>query len=81
MLEDKALISEQRAPRPGDVADCEVKLADGVAPQRLLASLIGADVTVRRFEVVVPTLHQIFVERVGGDAAMIAERRPEGHHA
>jgi len=81
VLDDKALISEQREPRPGDVADCEVKLADGVAPQRLLASLLSADVGVRRFEVVVPTLHQIFVERVGGDAATIAERRPEGHHA
>jgi len=25
----------------------------------------------------VPTLHQIFVERVGGDAAIVAERRAD----
>ncbi|HEY6033730.1 MAG TPA: ATP-binding cassette domain-containing protein [Kofleriaceae bacterium] len=81
VLDDRALVAEQREPRPGDVADCEVKLAEGIASQRLLASLLAAEVGLRRFEVVVPTLHQIFVERVGGDAAMIAERRPEGHHA
>jgi ABC-type uncharacterized transport system ATPase subunit len=40
----------------------------------LLAALVAADVSLRRFEVVVPTLHQIFVDRVGGDAATIAER-------
>ena len=76
-LDDKALVIENRPPRPGDVADCEVRMADGVAPQRLLAALVAADVGLRRFEVVVPTLHQIFVERVGGDAATIAERRPD----
>jgi ABC-2 type transport system ATP-binding protein len=81
VIEDKALVAEQREPRPGDVADCEVKLADGVRSQQLLAKLLAADVAVRRFEVVVPTLHQIFVERVGGDEATIAERRPEGDHA
>ena len=81
VIEDKALIAEQREPRPGDVADCEVKLAEGVRSQQLLAKLLAADVAVRRFEVVVPTLHQIFVERVGGDEATIAERRPEGDHA
>ena len=73
-LADKALIAERGQPRHGDVADCEVKLADGVTPQKLLASLVAADVGVRRFEVVVPTLHQIFVARVG-DAAAVAERR------
>jgi ABC-2 type transport system ATP-binding protein len=76
-LDDKALVIENRPPRPGDVADCEVRMADGVAPQQLLAALVAAHVGLRRFEVVVPTLHQIFVERVGGDAATIAERRPE----
>jgi ABC-2 type transport system ATP-binding protein len=75
-LADRALVAEQRAPRPGDLADCEVKLADGVAPQQLLAALVAANVGVRRFEVVVPTLHQIFVERVGGGAA-VAERIPD----
>jgi ABC-2 type transport system ATP-binding protein len=73
-LADKSLVAERRQPQHGDVADCEVKLADGVTPQKLLASLVSADVGVRRFEVVVPTLHQIFVARVGA-AAAVAERR------
>jgi ABC-2 type transport system ATP-binding protein len=73
-LADRALVADQRPPRAGDVADCEVKLADGVAAQQLLAALVGAEVVLRRFEVVVPTLHQIFVSRVGAVAA-VAERR------
>ena len=76
VLGDRALIAEQRAPRAGEVADCEVKLADGVTSQQLLAALVTAGVNVRRFEIVVPTLHQIFVDRVGASAA-VAERRPE----
>jgi ABC-2 type transport system ATP-binding protein len=47
-----------------------------VAPQQLLAALVAAEVGLRRFEVVVPTLHQIFVDRVGADAA-VAQRRPD----
>jgi ABC-type uncharacterized transport system ATPase subunit len=31
---------------------------------------------VRRFEVVSPTLHQIFVERVGREEAAVAARLP-----
>jgi ABC-2 type transport system ATP-binding protein len=73
-IADRSLVVETRPPRAGDVADCEVKLADGVPPQQLLAALVAADVALRRFEVVVPTLHQIFVDRVGGDAATVAER-------
>jgi ABC-2 type transport system ATP-binding protein len=80
VLADTQLVAEQRPPRPGDLADCEVKLADGVDAQRLLAALLGAGVAVRRFELVTPTLHQIFVEKVGA-AAAVAERRPEGSHA
>jgi ABC-2 type transport system ATP-binding protein len=79
VLADKALVTEQRPPRPGDVADCEVKLADGVDSQKLLAALLGAGVGLRRFELVTPTLHQIFVDRVGN--ATVAERRPEDPHA
>jgi len=72
-LADRALVAEQRAPHHGDLADCEIALAAGVAPQQLLAALVGADVGLRRFEVVVPTLHQIFVARVG-EAAATAQR-------
>ncbi|HEX2685929.1 MAG TPA: DUF4162 domain-containing protein, partial [Kofleriaceae bacterium] len=80
LLADRTLVAETRAPRSpdmaGEVAGCEVKLAEGVAPPRLLSALVAAGVSVRRFEVVVPTLHQIFVDRVGASAT-VAERRPE----
>ncbi len=50
----------------GDDADCEVRLADGVAPQQLLAGAGGrraSGCAGSRWSM--PTLHQIFVERVG----------------
>jgi ABC-2 type transport system ATP-binding protein len=47
----------------------EVELAPGVAPDALLAVLVGAGVKLRRFEMIEPSLHQIFVDRVGADAA------------
>lgn len=72
-LHDTALVAEQRPPHPGEVADCEVRLADGIAAQQLLSALVTAGVALRKFEVVVPTLHQIFVEKVGAEAA-VAER-------
>lgn len=75
-LEDKRLVVDRRAPRPGEHADCEVILADGVTPHQLLAQLLNHDVNLRLFEVVVPTLHQIFVQKVGA-AAAVAERRHE----
>jgi ABC-2 type transport system ATP-binding protein len=81
VLADRALVADQRSLRAssgagGDVAECEVTLAAGATSQQLLAALVTAGATLRRFEVVVPTLHQIFVERVGASAA-VAERRPE----
>jgi ABC-2 type transport system ATP-binding protein len=74
VLADKTLVAERRPPRPGDHADCEAKLAAGVDAGRLLAALVAAGVRVRRFEIVVPTLHQIFVDRVGAVAAVAARR-------
>ena len=76
-LEDTRLVVDRRPPRPGEHADCEVILADGVAPHQLLAHLLNHDVHLRLFEVVVPTLHQIFVAKVGGAAAAIAERNAD----
>jgi ABC-2 type transport system ATP-binding protein len=79
VLGDPARVAKRRAPRAradADRTDCEVKLADGVGSQQLLAALVAAGVHLQRFEVVVPTLHQIFVDRVGTSAA-VAERRPE----
>lgn len=82
LLNDRSVVAEVRAARPGDVADCEAKLADGVDPQQLLAALVTAGVALRRFEVVVPTLHQIFVERVGAEAAVAprSEDSARVHH-
>lgn len=45
----------------------EVRLEDDADPQVLLAAVAGR-LTVRRFEIVAPTLHSIFVQTVGGDA-------------
>ena len=53
----------------------EVALADDVAPGRVLAALLAAELVPRRFEEVVPTLHQIFVDLVGPGAAH-ADRSP-----
>jgi ABC-2 type transport system ATP-binding protein len=51
----------------------EVELADGASPQTLLRVLVN-QVAVRRFEVVSPSLHKIFVELVGKGAKTGSER-------
>jgi ABC-2 type transport system ATP-binding protein len=79
VLGDRSLVSGSRTPAAGrddGATDREVKLADGATAPGLLAALVTAGVGLRRFEVVVPSLHQIFVARVGSSAA-VAERRPE----
>jgi ABC-2 type transport system ATP-binding protein len=43
----------------------EVELAAGADPQRLLQRVIEAGAVVERFEIVQPSLHQIFLDRVG----------------
>lgn len=43
----------------------EVELAEGADPQQLLQRIVGAGASVNRFEIVQPSLHQIFLERVG----------------
>ncbi|MBW3660962.1 MAG: ATP-binding cassette domain-containing protein [Gemmatimonadetes bacterium] len=48
-----------------DGAAFEIRLVDGAAPQALLRHLVERGVDVRRFEVMEPTLHQVFLERVG----------------
>jgi len=64
-LADRALVTLTREQRGA----LEVELAPAADPQALLAALVAADVGLRRFERVVPTLHQIFVDRVGADGA------------
>jgi ABC-2 type transport system ATP-binding protein len=43
----------------------EVEMADGADPQALLHRIVDTGATVSRFEIVRPSLHQIFLERVG----------------
>lgn len=64
-LADESLVRAVRD-RDGRV---EVELAEGVEPRALLARLVADGVGVDRFMRVEPTLHQIFVDRVGADAA------------
>jgi ABC-2 type transport system ATP-binding protein len=50
----------------------EMELVEGASPQELLKRLVG-QVAVRRFEVVSPSLHKIFVELVGGKSGEAKE--------
>ena len=43
----------------------EVELAEGADPQEILRRLVASGARVQRFELVQPSLHQIFLERVG----------------
>jgi ABC-2 type transport system ATP-binding protein len=45
----------------------EVHLSEGADTQALLASLVR-EVKVRRFEVMTPSINDIFIQLVGGDA-------------
>ena len=53
----------------------EIRLAPGADPGALLSHLVGRAVAVRRFEVVEPSLHQVFLDRVG---ALPPEMEPAG---
>jgi ABC-2 type transport system ATP-binding protein len=46
----------------------EIRLAPGADPQELLRASVGR-LKIRRFEIVSPTLHNIFIELVGGEQA------------
>jgi ABC-2 type transport system ATP-binding protein len=64
VLSDPSLV---RAVRPG--ADfSEVVLAEGADPQRLLRRLLEAGARVSKFEQVEPSLHDIFIAKVGEGA-------------
>src|SRR6266542_2288484 len=43
----------------------EIELAPGADSQRLLRRIVDSGATIQRFELVQPSLHQIFLERVG----------------
>ena len=47
--------------------ETEVLLAEGVSAQELLRRLLDAGALVQKFELVEPSLNDIFIEKVGGD--------------
>jgi ABC-2 type transport system ATP-binding protein len=54
----------------------ELELAPGADPQRLLGRLVAAGAAITRFELVQPSLHQIFLDKVGATGV---ERGMSGH--
>lgn len=54
----------------------EIELAPGADPQRLLRRLIEAGAAIHRFELVQPSLHQIFLQKVGASGV---EEGMSGH--
>jgi ABC-2 type transport system ATP-binding protein len=60
VLSDSTLVANAR--QSGD--DIEALLADGVNPQVLLKRLIDSGAVIRKFELVEPTLHDIFIAKV-----------------
>jgi len=60
LLNDPELVASMR--RVGD--DMEVLLGPDVSPQSLLKRLVDSGVVIRKFELVEPTLHDIFIEKV-----------------
>jgi len=60
ILENNALISNLERHSDG----LEVLLTESATPQTLLKELIAAGATIERFEMIEPSLHDIFVEKV-----------------
>lgn len=67
VLADRALVASHTELSGGDVLLAD--LAAGISPTDFLGTLMGADLELRRFEIYEPSLHEIFVERVGADVA------------
>ena len=65
MLNDPELVANIR--QVGE--DFEVLLVPGANPQMLLKRLVDSGTAVTRFELVEPTLHDIFIEKVSEDHA------------
>ncbi len=60
----------------------ELELAPGADAQEILRSLVGSGARLSRFELTAPSLHKIFVDLVGPDAATaVAQERGATAHA
>jgi ABC-2 type transport system ATP-binding protein len=64
VLNDASLISKIKRHSDG----IEVLLADGTTSQTVLKELLGAGATIERFEMIEPSLHDIFIEKVTENA-------------
>lgn len=64
VLADPAFVSKIKRDSDG----VEVLLAEGATSQSLLKQLIAADATIERFEMIEPSLHDIFIEKVTENA-------------
>lgn len=60
VLDDRTLISSVQRHSDG----LEVLLAEGAEAQSLLKALLAAGATIERFEMIEPSLHDIFIEKV-----------------
>ena len=60
VLEDRSLVSKVQRNSDG----VEVLLEEEKSPQALLKELIAAGTTIERFEMIEPSLHDIFIEKV-----------------
>jgi len=60
VLEDRSLVSKVQRHSDG----VEALLAEGATPQALLKELLAAEATIERFEMIEPSLHDIFIEKV-----------------
>ena len=68
---------ERSSSSPGHI---EVTLVDGSDPQDLLRDL-AAKVRLSRFEIVEPSMHDIFVEKVGMTPTEAARIQPQAGHS
>jgi ABC-2 type transport system ATP-binding protein len=49
----------------------ELELAPGADPQELLRELVGSGARLSRFQLMEPSLHKIFMDLVGAEAAHV----------
>ena len=74
ILADRSLVA--KADDYGPYA--ELALADGADPQRLLERLVATGARLRRFEHIEPSLHRIFLDKVGAGQAEPAQEAARG---
>ena len=73
VLADQAMVAGVRDRR----GYLEVELPPGQESGQLLSTLMASGARLRRFELIEPSLHQIFVDRVGAEAAADKASRAE----